>query len=174
MDINTFSKLTNGVYIVAAGDRKQQNAFVATTVMQVTANPAKIIVACNKNNFTTTFIRNSKAFSASVVTQNYKPTTMGTFGFRSGKDFNKFEHCKGFTFGENTQVPIVQEDCMAWFECKLSDEIDVGTHILFVGEVLDAQITAADETPLTYAYYHEIKKGVTAKNAPHFINNKLN
>ena len=169
MNINTFSKLTYGVYIVASGNRERQNAFVATTVIQVTAKPAKIMVACNKNNFTAQIIRESKTFSASVLKQNYKPTTMGTFGFRSGKDFNKFEHCNEFTFGENTQTPIVLEDCMSWFECKLTDEIDVGSHILFVGEVLDAQITAENEVPLTYSYYHEVKKGVTAKNAPSFI-----
>ena len=170
MNISTFSKLTNGVYIVASGNKEQQNAFIATTVMQVTANPAKIIALCNKNNFTLQFIQKLKVFSASVLKQSYKPTTMGTFGFRSGKDFNKFEHCNEFIFGKNTQTPIVLEDCMAWFECKLTDEMDVGTHILFVGEVLDAQITADSETPLTYSYYHEVKKGVTAKNAPSFIN----
>jgi len=169
MDRNTFSKLSYGVYIVASGNKEQQNAFIATTVMQVTAEPAKIIVACNKNNFTAQLIRESKVFSASVLKQNYKPTTIGTFGFRSGKDYNKFEHCNGFIFGENTQTPIVLEDCMAWFECRLCDEIDVGTHILFVGEVLDAQIIAENETPLTYSYYHEVKKGVTAKNAPSYI-----
>ena len=169
MDRNTFSKLSYGVYIVASVSKERQNAFIATTVMQVTAEPAKIIVACNKSNFTAHLIRESKTFSASVLKQQYKPTTIGTFGFRSGKDFNKFEHCNGFIFGENSQTPIVLEDCMALFECKLIDELDAGTHVLFVGEVLDAQITAENETPLTYSYYHEVKKGVTAKNAPSFI-----
>ena len=169
MDLNTFSKLGYGVYVVASGDREHQNAFIATTVMQVTVEPAKIIVACHKNNFTANLIRESKVFSASVIKQNYKPTTIGTFGFRSGKDFDKCENCKEFIFGKNTQVPIVLEDCLAWFECKLTDELDVGTHVLFVGEVLDAQITEENETPLTYSYYHEVKKGVTAKNAPSFI-----
>ena len=169
MEWNTFSKLTNGVYIVASGDKKRQNAFVATTAMQVTAEPAKMIVACNKENFTANLIRQTKAFSVSVMKQTYKSTTIGTFGFRSGKDFDKFEHCNEFIFGKTTQTPIVLEDSMAWFECKLVDEVDVGTHILFVGEVLDAQITAENEVPLTYSYYHEMKKGVTPKNAPSFI-----
>ena len=169
MDTFTFSKLSYGVYVVASGNKAQQNAFIATTVMQVTSEPAQIMVACNKNNFTAQFIRETKTFSASVLKQSYKPITLGTFGFRSGKDYNKFEHCSDFIFGENTQTPIVLEDCLAWFECKLTNEMDVGTHILFVGEVLDAQIIAADETPLTYSYYHEMKKGITPKNAPSFV-----
>jgi len=168
MNINTFSKISYGVYIVASGNKERQNAFVATTVMQVTSKPAKIVVACHKDNFTAHLIRESKTFSASVLKQNYKPTTMGTFGFRSGKNFNKFELCNDFIFGNNTQVPIILEDCMAWFECKLVDEIDAGTPILFVGVVLDSQIIAENETPLTYAYYQEVKKGVIAKNAPSF------
>ena len=167
MDRNAFSKLGYGVYVVASGNEKRQNAFIATTVMQVTAEPAKIVVACNKNNFTMPLIHELKVFSASVLKQNYKPTTIGNFGFRTGNNFNKFEHCKDFIFGENTQTPIVQEDCLAWFECKLVDEMDVGTHILFIGEVLDARIIAEEESPLTYSYYHEVKKGVAAKNAPH-------
>ena len=169
MDINTFSKLGYGVYIVASGNKEEQNAFVATTVMQVTVEPPKIVITCNKNNFTTDFIRKYKVFSASVLKQDYKITTMGNFGFRSGKNFNKFEHCNDFIFGTHTQVPIVLEDCLAWFECKLIDEIDVGTHILFVGEVLDAQIISENEIPLTYTYYYEVRKGVTSKNAPSFI-----
>ena len=169
MNPATFTKLTNGVYIVSAGNKEQQNAFIATTVLQVTAQPAKLLVACNKDNFTTSLIQKSKSFSASVVNQNYKPTTMGTFGFRSGKNFNKFEQCKDFIFGEHTQTPIVLKDCIAWFECKLNDEIDAGTHILFIGEVLDAQIIAEETDPLAYAYYHKIKKGITPKNAPSFL-----
>jgi len=168
MNIKAFSTLSYGVYIVASGNKQRHSAFVATTVMQVTAQPAKIMVACNKNNFTADLIRETKVFSASVLKQNYKPTTMGTFGFRSGRDFDKFAHCEEFTFGENTDVPIVLEDCMSWFECRLTEEVDVGTHLLFIGEVLDAQITLEGRPPLTYAYYHEVKSGVTSKNAPTF------
>jgi len=169
MDKKTFSKLEYGVYIVASGNRECQNAFIATTVMQVTSDPAKIIVVCNKNNFTANMIRDTKVFSASVLKQNYKPTTVGTFGFRSGRDCRKFERCTDYIFGENTQTPIVLEDCLAWFECKLTDEVDAGTHIIFIGEVLDARIIAENETPLTYSYYHEVKRGVTAKNAPSYM-----
>jgi flavin reductase (DIM6/NTAB) family NADH-FMN oxidoreductase RutF len=170
MDRNTFSKLSYGVYVVAAGNKERQNAFIATTVMQVTAEPARIIVVCNKNNLTAKFICEYRSFSASVLKQNYKPTTLGTFGFRSGKDFNKFGHCNEFIFGVNTQVPIVLEDCLTWFECNLVNKIDVESHILFIGEVLDAKIIAENEEALTYSYYHEIKKGITPKNAPSFIN----
>ena len=91
MNLNAFSKLTYGVYIIASGNRDKSNAFIATAVFQVTAVPEKIAVVCNKDNFTTNFIKETNAFSISVLKQNYTPTTMGKFGFRSGKNFDKLE-----------------------------------------------------------------------------------
>jgi flavin reductase (DIM6/NTAB) family NADH-FMN oxidoreductase RutF len=171
MDINTFSKLTYGVYIVASGDKDKQNAFIATAVFQVTAIPEKIAVASNKDNYTTQFIREKQAFSISVLKQNYTPITMGNFGFRSGKGFNKFAKCN-YMFGEQTGVPIVLDDTISWFECNLEKEIDLGTHVLFIGKVVDCAIISEEDTPLTYQYYHEVKKGITPENAPSHKNIK--
>ncbi|MDR1879285.1 MAG: flavin reductase family protein [Bacteroidales bacterium] len=168
MDINTFSKLTYGVYIVASGDKDTKNAFIATVVFQVTAIPEKIAIVCNKDNHTLKFIQEKKAFSISVLRQNYSPLTLGAFGFRSGKDFDKFKNCN-YIIGENTGVPIVLDDTISWFECDTEQELDLGTHILFVGKTLDCKIISEDDIPLTYQYYHEIKKGMTPKNAPSYI-----
>ena len=171
MDIHAFKKLSYGVYVVASGNENRKNAFIATTVFQVTSEPPKIVVACNKDNFTTNIIRELKVFSASVLKQNCSSTIIGNLGFRSGKDFDKFENYNNYCYGKNTNVPIILEDSIAWFECKLIEEVNVGTHILFVGEVLDAQITAENIEPLTYSYYSNVKKGVSSKNAPSYIEN---
>ncbi|MDR1458685.1 MAG: flavin reductase family protein [Bacteroidales bacterium] len=168
MDINSFSKLTYGIYIVSSGDEEVKNAFIATAVFQVTAIPEKIAIVSNKDNYTTTIIQQKQAFGISVLKQNYTPTIMGNFGFRSGRDFNKFEKCKHI-MGTTTAIPIVLEDTIAWFECVLEQEIDVGTHILFIGKVIDCVTISEQDTPLTYRYYHETKKGITPKNAPSHI-----
>jgi rubredoxin len=47
-------------------------------------------------------------------------------------------------------------------------EFDGGTHTIFIGEVVDAEILT-DEEPMTYAYYHKIKKGATPQTAPTYI-----
>ena len=61
-------------------------------------------------------------------------------------------------------MPYVAEQTVARFSCKVIDEVDLGTHILFVGEVLSAE-RLSDEEPMTYAYYHKVKKGVTPPKA---------
>ena len=47
--------------------------------------------------------------------------------------------------------------------------VDVGTHMLFVGEVVDCDVTESEEQPLTYAYYQDVKKGKSPKNAPPYL-----
>jgi rubredoxin len=61
------------------------------------------------------------------------------------------------------------EDTLAWFECKVLQTIDVGTHLLFVGEVVDADVINGSQPPLTYAYYRDVKKGKSPKNAPTYV-----
>ncbi len=80
--------------------------------------------------------------------------------------FNKFD---GIEFQSGvTGVPIVTQDSIAFLECRLKQTIDVGTHLIFVGEVVAADVIA-DMDPLTYAYYRNVKRGVAPKNAPTYI-----
>lgn len=166
MDINALNKLTYGVYVIASGNVKEKNAFIATVAVQVTSQPVQLAIACNKNNYTADFIEKYGNFSVSVVKREYAPALLGNFGFQSGRDIDKFAKYDCI-YGKNTGVPIVTEDCLAWFECKLSQKMDVGSHILYIGEVLDAKTLTLNESPLTYAYYHEVKRGVAPANAPH-------
>ena len=166
MDTNALNKLTYGVYVIASGNEKEKNAFIATVAVQVTSQPVQIAIACNKNNYTAEFIEKFGNFSVSVVKREYAPALLGNFGFQSGRNIDKFAKYDCI-YGQNTGVPIVTEDCIAWFECKLVNKMDVGSHILYVGEVLDAKTLSLNEAPLTYAYYHEVKRGVAPANAPH-------
>ena len=166
MDINALNKLTYGVYVIASGNEKEKNAFIATVAVQVTSQPVQIAIACNKNNYTAEFIEKFGNFSVSVIKREYAPALLGNFGFQSGRDIDKFAKYDCI-YGQNTGVPIVTEDCLAWFECKLTNKMDVGSHILYIGEVLDAKTLSLNESPLTYAYYHEVKRGVAPANAPH-------
>jgi flavin reductase (DIM6/NTAB) family NADH-FMN oxidoreductase RutF/rubredoxin len=167
MDIEAFFKISYGLYIIStfAGDRK--NGYIGNTVFQVTADPPQMAVACNKNNFTGPMLHNSKFFSISVLKQNTRPDILGLFGYKSGRQVDKFERIH-YKTGQ-TGVPIVLEDTIAWFECEKIQEVDLGTHILYVGKVLDNELLERDETPLTYAYYHEVKKGFAPKNAPTYV-----
>jgi rubredoxin len=65
-----------------------------------------------------------------------------------------------------TGAPIILNDSLAYLDLKVVKKIDVGTHWMFIGELVDAQLINDENDPITYAYYREVRKGVSPKNAP--------
>jgi len=167
LDLTALFKINYGLYIVSSKKNERFNGQIANAVMQVTADPPKVAICLNKNNLTHEFIEESNLFTISILSKEAPLTFIGLFGFKSGRDVDKFKDVNYF-LGEKTNIPIVKDYTVAFIECKVLDKLDVGTHTLFVGEVLNCGILSEEE-PMTYAYYHEVKKGKASKNAPTYI-----
>jgi len=166
MDSKTLHKIGYGLYVISSKIGESYNGQIANTVFQITSKPPTIAVSINKDNFTYSFINESKIFSVSILSKNTPMKFIGLFGFKSGRDIDKFKDT-GYKIGM-TGSPVVLDNSIGYMEAKVIDSLDVGTHVLFVGEVVDAQIIN-DEEPMTYAYYHEIKGGKSPKTAPTYI-----
>ena len=160
-------KISYGLYIVSSGDKKSGNGFISNTVFQVTAEPVKFAACWSKNNYTTKFISKTGAFAVSVLHKDTSPETFGRFGYKSGKDIDKLEGMK-VIYGE-TGVPIILNECIAYIECRVVQTVDVGTHLIFIGELVQSEITDDSKEPITYQYYRKVKKGVAPKNAPTYV-----
>jgi flavin reductase (DIM6/NTAB) family NADH-FMN oxidoreductase RutF/rubredoxin len=167
IDFEALYKISYGLYIVCSGDRTKGNGFISNTVFQVTAEPARFAACCNKENYTAHFIQKSGVFSVSVLHEDTSPDIFGRFGYKSGKDFDKMEGMQ-IRYGE-TGVPIVLNDAIAFLECRVVQTFDVGTHLLFIGELVQSGILNDTLEPITYLYYRQIKKGVAPKNAPTYV-----
>ncbi|HAG16767.1 MAG TPA: High molecular weight rubredoxin [Bacteroidales bacterium] len=167
MQIEAFFKLSYGLYVVSAKSKNKINGYIANTVFQVTAEPPQLGISCSKDNFSTKLIEESGFFAVSVLHKNANQDVISTMGYKSGKEVDKFKNFK-FTEGQ-TGIPILTEGCMAWFECKVTQKFDVGTHLLFIGEVIDSKLIDEQNEPMTYAYYREVKNGVAPKNAPTYV-----
>ncbi len=170
MDIKTFYKLSYGLYMVCSKTGNKINGQVANTVMQVTAEPPKFSVCINKNNLTHDYIQESNVFTISILSKDADMDIIRNFGFRSGRNFNKFEQLDHAEYKLGiTKVPIVLSSCTGYIECEIDGSKDVGTHTIFIGKIVDA-VSLNNKEPLTYSYYHQVKNGKTQKNAPTFIN----
>lgn len=159
-------KISYGLYIVSSGDGNDGNGFISNSVFQVTSSPIQIAACCNKDNFTASVIEKKGAFSVSVLGIDASKETIGKFGYTSGKESNKLEYSE-VKIG-STGVPIVLDDAIATLECKLVNIFDVGTHLLFIGEVIESELIT-DEQALTYEHYRNVKKGLAPKNAPTYV-----
>ncbi len=166
MNLKALHNISYGIYVLASKSGDKINAQIANSAIQVTSEPARILVSVNKQNLTHEFIQKSGYFSLSVLSQDATMKFIGNFGFKSGRDVNKFENIN-YNTGKSG-VPVVTDYAVCYIEAKVVSTFDVGTHTLFIGEVIDADVIGHGE-PMTYAYYHKIKKGSVPKTAPHYI-----
>jgi rubredoxin/flavin reductase (DIM6/NTAB) family NADH-FMN oxidoreductase RutF len=142
---------------------------VANTVFQITSQPPTIAVSINKTNLTYEYIKASRVFTASILAQDTPLAFIGHFGFKSGRDIDKFKGIK-YKIGV-TGAPIVTDHTLAYLEAKVLQEVDAGTHSIFIGELVGAEVISEGE-PMSYAYYHQVKRGTTPKTAPSYIEEK--
>ena len=163
LDRQVFAHLSYGLYIVTSALDGKLNGQIVNTVLQVTSEPPRVAVIINKNNLTHEFIEKSRVFGASVLDTSTPMTFIGLFGFRSGRTEDKLSKVQ-FMQG-TTGAPLVTEHGLSVLEARVIDEVDVGTHTLFVGDVVAAEVLRSGE-PLTYAYYHTHLKGKSPKAAP--------
>ena len=166
INLDAFFKISYGLYIVSAESAGKMGGYVSNAVFQVTAEPAQFAVCCSKNNYTASLINESRAFSISVLKKDTPQDIISLFGYKSGKDVNKFEKVKYIK--KITGAPILVEETLAWFECRVVQTVDVGTHLLFTAEIVSNELIE-DGEPLTYSYYREARKGKAPKNAPTYI-----
>lgn len=159
-------KLGYGLYVVGSKKGGKLNAQIANTVIQVTSDPPTIAVSINKQNLTHEFISESKVFTASILSQDTPLSFIGHFGFKSGREVDKLKDVN-YKLGE-TKAPIVLDHSLAYLEARVINQLDVGTHTIFIGELVGADVLREGE-PMTYAYYHQVKRGTTPKTAPSYI-----
>ncbi len=166
MNLNALYKLGYGMYIIGSRKGDRLNGQVANTVFQITSEPPTVAVSINKQNLTHEFIKESGVFSASILHQDTPLSFIGHFGWKSGRDINKLE---GINYkAGNSGAPVITDHAVAYLEAKVIKEADVGTHTIFIGEILDAGVLTED-TCMTYEYYHQVKRGTTPKTAPSYI-----
>jgi flavin reductase (DIM6/NTAB) family NADH-FMN oxidoreductase RutF/rubredoxin len=166
MKFKAFHKLSYGLYIIATETDGEKYGYIGNTAFQVTSSPPKLAISSNKKNKTTDKILESKKFSLSVLKEESDTSLIGEFGFMTGDEVDKFRNVDTKT--AETGAPVVLNSSVAWFDCKVVDSLDVGSHILIIGEVMDSDIISGDD-PLTYAYYREKYKMLAPKNAPTYI-----
>ncbi|MFA6129059.1 MAG: flavin reductase [Bacteroidales bacterium] len=167
IDFEALYRISYGLFIVCSGDQSRGNGFISNTVFQVTSDPAKFAACCNKNNFTAELIQKTGAFSVGILSEKASSDLFSNFGYRSGRDFDKLAGMQ-VSYGI-TGVPIVTNECVAFLEFKVIQTVDVGTHYLFIGELVQSEVFDGTAQPMTYQYYRQVRKGVAPKNAPTYI-----
>ena len=166
MDVSALFKFSSGLYVVSADDGERAGACLVNTGLQVTSSPLQVSVTVNKENFTEGVIERAGHFSLAVVDESADMLFVGRFGFRTSATEDKYDGIS--SAAATTGDPYPTEHVCSYVACNVVQTLDVGTHVTFVGEVVDAG-NLSDVAPMTYAYYHGTLKGKTPPKASSYI-----
>lgn len=166
MDATALFKFQSGLYVVSARAGEDVGACIINTGLQLTSNPIQVEVVVNKQNHTEQVIERAGHFALTAITQEADMPYIGRFGFRTSTEFAKFDGIeKRETILGDPYTPTAAACVLA---CEVVQTLDVGTHMVFVGEVKDAE-NLSDAAPMTYAYYHSTLKGKTPPKASSYV-----
>ena len=151
MDSKAFFKIEYGLYVLTARENDKDNGCIVNTLIQVTAVPNRISVTVCKENYTCGMIQRTGVFNVSAITTQAEFSLFQRFGMQSGRDTDKFEGFAHIRRAENGLYYLTEQANM-YLSARVTESHDLGSHILFLGELTDAVVLNQEES-CTYAHY---------------------
>lgn len=164
LNLKTLFTLNYGLYIVSSVNKVGEiNGMIANSVEQITAEPVRLAVTLNKESLTHEYIKQSGLICVQPLTEKADMIFIGNFGFRTGRNFDKFAKIAHKLSKES--LPIVTQNTAAYLILKVTNSVDLDTHTMFICSLVDAEILDETFPPMTYNFYHHKLKGKTPKGA---------
>lgn len=153
-------QITHGLYVLTSKMDGRINGQCLDACMQVTNSPPRLAIGVGKRSLTHDFITSSGLFVVNAIDREDPKCyeKVKHFGMQSGWKVDKLAVAPHELL--ESGVPIIP-DAKAFYECRVVKEmmLDLGTHTLFVGDVISSGVSERGR-PLTYNEYREtIKKG---------------
>lgn len=151
MDQKAFYKLTYGLFLLTAREEGRDNGCIINTAIQAANDPPRLAFSVQKGNLTHDMIARTGAFAISSISTSATFDLFRRFGMQSGREVDKFEGFPDVERGANDLLYLTRGANMT-MNGRVVDQMDLGSHTLFIGEVGDA-VVLSDEPSCTYAYY---------------------
>lgn len=151
--MNAMYKFSYGLFVLTAQENGRDNGCIVNTAIQVTNDPKQVSVCVNKENYTTGMIERTGMLNLSFLNEDVTFDTFERFGFHCGKDVNKFEGFSDVKRSENG-LYYLTKGTNAMISVKVTQSIDLGTHVMFIGSVVEENVLN-DVPSVTYQYYFD-------------------
>ncbi|MEJ6468286.1 flavin reductase family protein [Fusobacterium ulcerans] len=127
------------VLITSRNSEGKENVFTVAWTGTICTKPPMLSISIRPERLSYEYIKETMEFTVNLPTRKLTRET-DYCGVRSGRTNNKIEEMK-FTMKEGKEVksPYIDE-CPVNIECKVKDIIPLGTHDLFLAEVLCSHI----------------------------------
>jgi flavin reductase (DIM6/NTAB) family NADH-FMN oxidoreductase RutF len=136
-------KIPNALALIGSRAGDERNAMTASWISQLSMEPVLIGVGIDNTAVTHRLVSEGGSF------------TVNLWDAEDTKVFVKFSKpavddgatLNGRAVRAATSGAPVFEEAVAWLDCAVRHAMDLGTHTLFIGEVLEASLRDADARP---------------------------
>ncbi|MDR2687170.1 MAG: flavin reductase [Oscillospiraceae bacterium] len=150
MDTTALYTLSYGLFVIGASQDGKRNGMIGNTLMQAT--DTRLTLTLNKAGLTHDMVAATGLFSASVLCQGADFALFRHFGFRSGRECEKFDGAVPYAL-DGQGLPYLTQMACARFSCRVAQSADLGSHTWFLADVAEAE-RLLRLPPITYADYH--------------------
>jgi len=152
IDINALFKIGYGLYVVTSNDGNRHNGLIVNTVTQLTNTPNRVAVTVNKSNYSHDVIKETGIMNVCCLSEEAPFSVFQNFGFKSGKDSDKFAETPFWVSENGLAVP--SQYINAFISLKVEQYVDFDTHGMFVCTLTEAK-TISNVPTMTYTYYQD-------------------
>ena len=137
-----FWKMPSGLYIIGsrAGDRR--NGMTANWSTQVASDPKLVAISVEMHAFTHELIVEAKVFSVNILDREDRAIVRK---FTKPVEVTDGQ-LNGFPFHDGKTGAPILDQALGYLDCEVRHALDLGSHTLFAGEVVDAAFQKDEET----------------------------
>lgn len=145
-------KIGYGLYVLTTNDGERDNGCIVNSVMQITNTPNKVAVAINKQNYSHDTVIKTNKLNINCIAESAPFSLFQNFGFRSGRDADKFEDVAFER--SNNGLAVLKDNVNAYMSLWVESTVDLDTHTLFICFVTQMD-ELSEERTMTYTYYQD-------------------
>ena len=125
--------------MVSCGRGDTANIITIGWVGIAASHPPKLYISVRPERYSFNIIKESGVFCVNLPTAEMA-TALDFCGVKSGKDIDKFAHCR-LTKADCVNIDCVAiEECPINMECKVAQVLDLGSHHMFLADILGVTV----------------------------------
>ena len=151
IDRKAFDKMDYALALLSASVDGKYHGCIINSLHQATSSfPPRFTITVNQDHETCKAIRASGSFSVTMLDESCPAEIINTFGYKSGRVVDKFAGLDVKTDADGN--PYLTEHMAARISCKVVDQLQIGSYILFVGQATESENLGAGAVLTLKAY----------------------
>jgi flavin reductase (DIM6/NTAB) family NADH-FMN oxidoreductase RutF len=155
------------VMVSCGKNAEEYNIFTASWVGTICSDPAMCYVSIRPSRHSYDIIKKNGEFVINLTTEDLAYAT-DWCGVKSGRDFNKFEEMKLTPQKTSVIDSVIIKESPLSIECKVKEIIPLGSHDMFIAEVVNVLADEKFMDPETDAFKLEDAKLMAYSHGNYF------